>query len=81
MYFHDEEIIEAPKAMEFDEVGRIRSIVPSWSDSLILNAAGYEAEFYMKDQGNQIDQTSRMHCDFVPLLFSSSSLYLVSRSY
>jgi DNA polymerase len=49
MHIHDEVVIEAPKAMEVDEVGRIMGIVPSWADGLILNAAGYEAEFYMKD--------------------------------
>jgi DNA polymerase len=49
MYFHDEVIIEAPKAMKFDEVGRIMNIVKLWADGLRLSAAGYEAEFYMKD--------------------------------
>jgi DNA polymerase len=49
MHIHDEVVIEAPKAMEVDEVGRIMGIAPSWADGLILNAAGYEAEFYMKD--------------------------------
>jgi DNA polymerase len=42
-------VIEAPKAMEVDEVDRIMSIVPSWAEGLMLNAAGYETEFYMKD--------------------------------
>ncbi len=49
MHIHDEVVIEAPKDMEVDEVGRIMSIVPSWADGLMLSAAGYEAEFYMKD--------------------------------
>ena len=49
MHIHDEVVIEAPKAMEVDEVGRIMGIVPSWSDGLMLSAAGYEADFYMKD--------------------------------
>jgi len=49
MHIHDEVVIEAPKAMEVDEVGRIMSIVPSWAEGLMLSAAGYEAEFYMKD--------------------------------
>jgi len=49
MHIHDEVVIEAPKAMEVDEVGRIMGIVPSWADGLMLSAAGYEAEFYMKD--------------------------------
>jgi len=49
MHIHDEVVIEAPKAMGVDEVGRIMSIVPSWADGLILDAAGYETLFYMKD--------------------------------
>jgi len=49
MHIHDEVVIEAPKGMQVDEVGRIMSIVPSWAEGLILDAAGYEAEFYMKD--------------------------------
>ncbi|WP_422479728.1 DNA polymerase [Pleomorphochaeta sp. DL1XJH-081] len=49
MHIHDEVVIEAPKAMKIDEVGRIMSVVPSWADGLMLSAAGYEAEFYMKD--------------------------------
>jgi DNA polymerase len=49
MHIHDEVVIEAPKAMEVDEVGRNMSIVPSWAEGLILDAAGYETTFYMKD--------------------------------
>ncbi len=49
MHIHDEVVIEAPKAMQVDEVGRIMSIVPLWAEGLILDAAGYETEFYMKD--------------------------------
>jgi DNA polymerase len=49
MHIHDEVVIEAPKAMQVDEVGGIMSVVPSWADGLRLSAAGYEAEFYMKD--------------------------------
>jgi DNA polymerase len=48
MHIHDEVVIEAPKAMEVDEVGRIMGIVPSWAEGLILGAEGYEAEFYRK---------------------------------
>ncbi len=49
MHIHDEVVIEAPKEMEVDEVGRLMGIVPSWAEGLILDAAGYETEFYMKD--------------------------------
>ena len=36
-------------AMQVDGVGRIMSIVPLWAEGLILDAAGYETAFYMKD--------------------------------
>jgi len=49
MHIYDEVFIEAPKAMEVDEVGRVMSIVPSWTDGLMLSAAKYETEFNMKD--------------------------------
>jgi DNA polymerase len=49
MHIHDEVVIEAPKEMQVDEVGRIMGIVPLWADGLILDAAGYETGFYMKD--------------------------------
>jgi DNA polymerase len=49
MHIHDEVVIEAPKEMQVDKVGRIMSIVPLWAEGLILDAAGYETEFYMKD--------------------------------
>lgn len=49
MRIHDEVVIEAPKAMEIDEFGRLMGIVPSWADGLMLSAVGYEADFYMKD--------------------------------
>jgi len=49
MHIHDEVVIEAPKAMQVDEVGKLMGIVPLWAEGLMLNAAGYETEFYMKD--------------------------------
>jgi DNA polymerase len=48
MHIHDEVVIEAPKEMEVDEVGRLMGIVPSWAEGLTLSAEGYEAEFYRK---------------------------------
>ena len=48
MHIHDEVVVEAPKAMEVDEVGMTMGIVPSWAEGLILDAGGYEAEFYRK---------------------------------
>lgn len=49
MHIHDEVVIEAPKEMQVDGVGRIMGIVPLWAEGLILDAAGYETGFYMKD--------------------------------
>ena len=49
MHIHDDVVIEAPKAMDVDEVGRIMIVVSSWPEGLMLNTAGYEVEFYMKD--------------------------------
>ncbi len=49
MHVHDEAVIEAPMGAELDEACRIMSITPEWTPGLILNAAGYECEFYQKD--------------------------------
>ena len=49
MHIHDEVVIEAPKAMQVDKVGKLMGIVPLWAEGLILDAAGYETGFYMKD--------------------------------
>jgi DNA polymerase len=49
MHIHDEVVIEALKAMQVDEVGKHMGIVPLWAEGLILDAAGYETGFYMKD--------------------------------
>lgn len=49
MHVHDEAVIEAPMEASLEEVCRIMSITPDWAEGLILNAAGYECEFYQKD--------------------------------
>lgn len=49
MHVHDEAVVEAPMDASLDEVCRIMSITPDWTPGLILNAAGYECEFYQKD--------------------------------
>ena len=49
MHVHDEAVIEAPLDTSLDEVCQIMSIAPDWTPGLILNAAGYECEFYQKD--------------------------------
>ena len=46
---HDEAVIEAPIDASLDEACQIMSIAPDWTPGLILNAAGYECEFYQKD--------------------------------
>lgn len=49
MHVHDEAVIEAPMEASLDEACQIMSIAPEWTPGLILNAAGYECEFYQKD--------------------------------
>lgn len=49
MHVHDEAVVEAPMEASVEEVCRIMSITPAWAEGLILNAAGYECEFYQKD--------------------------------
>lgn len=49
MHVHDEAVIEAPRDAVLDDACRIMSKAPDWTPGLILNAAGYECEFYQKD--------------------------------
>ena len=49
MHVHDEAVIEASIDASLDEACQIMSIAPDWTPGLILNAAGYECEFYQKD--------------------------------
>lgn len=50
MHIHDEVVIEAPNKVSFvEEVCRIMSKTPAWAKGLILNADGYECEFYKKE--------------------------------
>lgn len=49
MHVHDEAVIEAPMDVSLEEVCQIMSITPDWTPGLILNAVGYECEFYQKD--------------------------------
>ena len=49
MHVHDEAVIEAPTEAVLEEACQIMSITPEWTPGLILNAAGYECEFYQKD--------------------------------
>lgn len=49
MHIHDEVVIEAPLDLEVDSVVKAMIIVPEWGQGLILNADGYECDFYKKD--------------------------------
>lgn len=47
-HVHDEVIIEAEEE-RVEEVCKLMSGVPDWAEGLVLNADGYECDFYMKD--------------------------------
>ena len=49
MHIHDEVVIDVPKEIKVEEVVKKMTIVPSWGKGLILNADGYECDFYRKD--------------------------------
>ena len=48
MHIHDEVVIETDSS-SLDEVNKIMSIVPKWANGLVLDADGFEANFYKKD--------------------------------
>lgn len=48
-HVHDEIIIEADKRMSLEVVCEQMGRTPPWAKGLILNADGYECEFYKKD--------------------------------
>ena len=48
MHIHDEVVIESDSS-SIEEINEIMSIVPSWAHGLILDADGFESEFYKKD--------------------------------
>jgi DNA polymerase len=49
MTVHDEIVIEANRHMSLDTVCEQMSQVPPWADGLVLNADGFETQFYRKD--------------------------------
>lgn len=49
MHVHDEVVIEAPMDADVNTICRLMALTPQWAEGLILNAAGYECEFYRKD--------------------------------
>lgn len=48
MHIHDEVVIESDSS-SIEEINEIMSLVPSWAHGLILDADGFESEFYKKD--------------------------------
>lgn len=48
MHIHDEVVIESDSS-SIEEINEIMSLVPSWASGLILDADGFESEFYNKD--------------------------------
>ena len=48
MHIHDEVVIESDSS-SIEEVNQIMSFVPEWAPGLILDADGFESEFYKKD--------------------------------
>lgn len=48
MHIHDEVVIETDSS-SVEEINEIMSIVPSWASGLLLDADGFECEFYKKD--------------------------------
>ena len=48
MHIHDEVVIESDSS-SVKEINEIMSFVPSWAPGLILDADGFESEFYKKD--------------------------------
>ena len=48
MHIHDEVVIESDSS-SIEEINQIMSVVPEWAPGLILDADGFESEFYKKD--------------------------------
>jgi DNA polymerase len=49
MHIHDEVVIEAPDGVELRAIEASMAVAPSWAGGLLLNADGYETDFYKKD--------------------------------
>lgn len=49
MHIHDEVVIEAPIDIKVEDVNKKMTIAPIWAKGLILNADGFETNFYQKD--------------------------------
>ena len=48
-HVHDEVIIECEKGTTVSDITKKMSKTPPWIPGLILNADGYECDFYKKD--------------------------------
>ncbi|EAG3226882.1 hypothetical protein B6L06_05115 [Listeria monocytogenes] len=48
-HVHDEVIIEVAQDSKVDDICALMSQTPKWAEGLLLNADGYECNFYMKD--------------------------------
>ena len=48
-HVHDEVIIDASKDLSVDYVCNLMSEPIPWAEGLILKAAGFESDYYMKD--------------------------------
>lgn len=46
---HDEVIIEVQQEVTVEDINSIMAQTPTWADGLLLNADGYECQFYKKD--------------------------------
>ena len=49
MHVHDEIVLDAPTDVKVEDICSIMGEPISWAPELILKAAGFEAEYYMKD--------------------------------
>lgn len=49
MHIHDEVVIEAPPDIYLQNIETSMAIVTDWAQGLLLNADGYETNFYKKD--------------------------------
>ena len=49
MHIHDEVVIEAPLDMELATIETSMAVAPRWAQGLLLNADGFETNFYRKD--------------------------------
>lgn len=49
MHIHDEVVLDAHQSVTVDEICELMAEPISWAPGLVLKAAGFESEYYMKD--------------------------------